>query len=378
MEGFDGADALVDALPADPAPVLTDLPTDLCVRIARALDLGALAAFMMSCRTVAALQDLRICLAGYWRERCEELCAVAMTIDSLRRIKLPGVDFAQFLLSCYRPPRGLVPSFVQRCPIHLQGAAHQGVTSGSVYLLAHLVRIGLVSFTDITVSRPHQVHPKAARALVDAGRQAGTLQYIDLGAACADIRAGGLLEDADAIWIAATLPSHLEHGGLIQLALAKNRIGDEGGLALAASLASGHAPGLRTLNLQHNRVGDAAGVALASALGSVPCLRYCFLQHNRLEDQTLHVFASMLRPRCEADAGTRYLAPWMKHLEVSANFFAEATAAALRAACARRMSGAEPGCHAKLRLGAKPLPKHHGPSGHSIRYSEFGARVLGR
>lgn len=123
---------------------------------------------------------------------------------------------------------------------------------------------------------------------------------------------------------------------LLRLDLRANRIGREGGCALAAALARGHAPLLRRLMLGRNELERSAGVALVRSLTATPCLRALELECNYLPDAPLEALAAMLVQRSPT------LVPLLRRLDVSGNSSSAGAQAALRRACEAERDGAQP------------------------------------
>ena len=80
------------------------------------------------------------------------------------------------------------------------------------------------------------------------------------------------------------------------LILATNGFGAKGMQALAAGLAYGALPSLRTLSLDRNSIGNAGASALGSALwrGALPVLEQLSLSSNRIGNGRLGVLAAPL------------------------------------------------------------------------------------
>eukprot|EP00326_Haptolina_ericina_P024609 CAMPEP_0181182440 /NCGR_PEP_ID=MMETSP1096-20121128/7892_1 /TAXON_ID=156174 ORGANISM="Chrysochromulina ericina, Strain CCMP281" /NCGR_SAMPLE_ID=MMETSP1096 /ASSEMBLY_ACC=CAM_ASM_000453 /LENGTH=191 /DNA_ID=CAMNT_0023271051 /DNA_START=170 /DNA_END=745 /DNA_ORIENTATION=- len=156
------------------------------------------------------------------------------------------------------------------------------------------------------------------------------------------------VSDGGCVLLAATLAlrasNQLSSGPpLVQLLLRGNRIGAEGGKALADALADGAAPLLKRCALGSNLLEGSAGEALAYALQSTPRLKELRLEHNLLPDSALLVLAEVLQQREPTVA-----LPLLKRLDISHNVATPAGELALMHACEERRAGSS--MHARLQL----------------------------
>ena len=89
---------------------------------------------------------------------------------------------------------------------------------------------------------------------------------------------GNSIDDATAVRLAPALAG----AGIEEVYLGKNKIADEGGVALAAFARSEHGP--RKLSLYGNQLGDAAAASFADAIAADPILELLNLSHNAIGD----------------------------------------------------------------------------------------------
>jgi len=101
-----------------------------------------------------------------------------------------------------------------------------------------------------------------------------------------------------------------------RLNLGRNRIGDEGVGALAASIKKGKLKYLKDLSLHHNRIGDDGLGALASCMGDKSSLEKLYLDGNQSSAKGLNFLADALNkgacPNLEALVVDKFTAPVSK------------------------------------------------------------------
>merc|ERR1712060_144858 len=104
-----------------------------------------------------------------------------------------------------------------------------------------------------------------------------------------------------------------------QFSLYENKVGDEGGMALAEAIRK-H-PSLKELDLRKNRIGDRGAAALAGALENNTTLQKIFLKENDISDAGASVLVKALEMNCA-----------VRHLDLEGNMISKEMADRLQSA----------------------------------------------